>query len=171
MVRVRVCPGFPRYRVTDMGIVLCWWYRTRRLSAPRRLSQRAVTWDGHYQVSLWREGRWHMAYVHRLVLEAFVGPCPDGMECRHLNGNPSDNRLENLSWGTHKENGEDMVAHDRSTKGERNRQAKLTEDRVRYIRRRYAEGGVSYSKLGEECGIHFTVIGHVVRRTAWRHVL
>ena len=31
--------------------------------------------------------------VHRLVLEAFVGPCPEGMETRHLNGKRSDNRL------------------------------------------------------------------------------
>jgi len=45
-----------------------------------------------------------MAKVHRLVLEAFVGTCPPEMETMHLNGCRSDNRLENLKWGTHEEN-------------------------------------------------------------------
>jgi len=44
------------------------------------------------------------AYVHRLVLEAFVGPCPDGMECCHNDGDRTNNRLENLRWDTHKNN-------------------------------------------------------------------
>src|SRR5262245_15574121 len=38
--------------------------------------------------------------VHHLVLEAFVGPRPSGMEARHLNDDPSDNRLVNLAYGT-----------------------------------------------------------------------
>jgi HNH endonuclease/NUMOD4 motif len=49
--------------------------------------------------------------VHRLVLGAFVGPCPEGMECRHLNGDRADNRLENLAWGTPHENGMDRLRH------------------------------------------------------------
>lgn len=43
-------------------------------------------------------------YVHRMVLEAFVGPCPDGQECRHADDDPPNNKLENLSWGTHADN-------------------------------------------------------------------
>ena len=42
--------------------------------------------------------------VHQLVMKAFVGPAPDGMEIRHLNGNPADNRLANLKYGTRTEN-------------------------------------------------------------------
>lgn len=55
--------------------------------------------------------------VHRLVLEAFVGPCPEGMECRHLNGDRSDNRLENLCWGTPKQQAEDRMKHGTTTLG------------------------------------------------------
>lgn len=52
--------------------------------------------------------------VHRLVLEAFVGPCPEGMETRHLNGDRQENRLANLAWGTALENAADLKRHGRN---------------------------------------------------------
>ena len=42
--------------------------------------------------------------VHKLVTEAFFGPCPKGMEVLHSNGNARDNRISNLKYGTHSEN-------------------------------------------------------------------
>ena len=53
------------------------------------------------------------AKVHRLVLETFVGACPAGMEACHNNGNPADNRLENLRWDTRQNNALDRVKHGR----------------------------------------------------------
>lgn len=52
--------------------------------------------------------------VHRLVLMAFVGPCPPGMLGLHNNGDPSDSRLENLRWGTPSDNTADMFRHGRN---------------------------------------------------------
>ena len=49
-------------------------------------------------------------YIHTIVLETFVGQS-EGMLCRHLNGNPADNRVENLQWGTHLENSQDAKDH------------------------------------------------------------
>ena len=51
--------------------------------------------------------------VHRLVLEAFVGQCPEGFECNHKNRDRSDNRLENLEWVTHIENLRNTSQNDR----------------------------------------------------------
>jgi len=48
--------------------------------------------------------------VHRLVLEAFVGPCPHGCEACHRNNDPSDNRIENLRWDTKQSNLADYLA-------------------------------------------------------------
>lgn len=66
---------------------------------------------GHLWVTLRTPGTRRNRTVHSLILEAFAGPRPAGAVARHLNGNPSDNRVENLAWGTPKENGEDMTRH------------------------------------------------------------
>lgn len=55
--------------------------------------------------------------IHRLVLEAFVGPCPSGMEACHNNGDPADNRLENLRWDTKSANMFDRSNHRRGQAG------------------------------------------------------
>ncbi len=49
--------------------------------------------------------------VHRLVLSAFVGPCPDGMECCHDDGDPTNNAVSNLYWGTRSQNMRDRFRH------------------------------------------------------------
>lgn len=67
--------------------------------------------SGHLYVGLWKEGKQKHWFVHTLVLSAFVGPCPDGMECLHGDGNPANNRVENLRWGTPSNNTLDSVRH------------------------------------------------------------
>lgn len=72
-----------------------------------RLRQPAMQGRGnpYWQVHLMRDGvPWYRVAVHRLVLESFVGPCPEGMEACHANGNGFDNRVENLRWDTHENN-------------------------------------------------------------------
>ena len=64
---------------------------------------------GHLSVVL---GRGNTRMVHTLVLEAFRGPRPSPKhDSRHINGDPTDNRLDNLAWGTRSENIRDAVAH------------------------------------------------------------
>lgn len=50
-------------------------------------------------------------YVHTLVMLAFVGPRPHGMECRHTDGNEKNNRADNLEWATHTRNIQDKKWH------------------------------------------------------------
>lgn len=52
----------------------------------------------YQMVSLPREGRYINNYVHRLILQTFVGPCPSGHEAHFINGDTTDTRLENLRW-------------------------------------------------------------------------
>jgi hypothetical protein len=82
--------------------------------------------------------------VHQLVLEAFGGPRPEGLQVRHKDGDRRNNALENLAWGTGKENAVDRVRHRTDPQGERNPFAKLTEEQVRQIRARALAGEVSH---------------------------
>jgi hypothetical protein len=97
-------PGFVgQYQVSNEGRVKS--FRRRKegiLLAPGRMT------GGHMSVAL---GRGNSRCVHELVLLAFVAPRQPGQECLHGNGNPADNRLENIRWGTRSENLRDKTLH------------------------------------------------------------
>ena len=95
-------PEFPGYRITRDG-------RIWSLKSGRWLLGRSQ--DGYARMKLRRAGRDVMKMAHVLVAETFIGPKPDGLQVRHLNGNPADNRVENLAWGTSSENAYDRVRH------------------------------------------------------------
>jgi hypothetical protein len=99
----RRVPGYEEFEVTRDGAI-------RENGGPARLR---VAGSGHLYVL--RTKSRPALLVHRAVLLAFEGPCPPGHVCRHLNDNPADNRwsddptLNNLKWGTKKQNAEDRV--------------------------------------------------------------
>ena len=105
----RPIPGHPMYEVSDQGNVRS-WHRPSG-GQPRVLSP-VTTPTGYRVARLMTPDRRAPVFVHRLVLLAFVGPVPEGKPItRHLNGVKTDNRLENLRYGTHSENELDKVAH------------------------------------------------------------
>lgn len=100
-------PDFPAYLVDDSGNV-----RSLKFGKEKLLSLVKGN-HGYLQVALCRNGVPATRLVHQLVMLTFVGPCPKEMEVRHLNGISTDNRLENLAYGTSKENNVDIVRHGR----------------------------------------------------------
>lgn len=66
---------------------------------------------GYPQVSLSRNAKPRTYHIHRLVLDAFVGPRPEGKETCHGNDVSDDNLLENLRWDYHPANQREMVAN------------------------------------------------------------
>lgn len=102
-----------RVRSHDRDMVLS---RGRRagIVIPRRGKMLALNpnKDGYAQVQLIRDGNRKMMRVHRLMLITFVGPPPHPtMEACHVNGVNTDNRIENLYWGTRSQNQQDSVRH------------------------------------------------------------
>ena len=105
----RDIPGFEgAYQVSDFGRVrgldrTVHHQGGHRFVRGRILRSRFSPNGGHHQVVLGygtKGGKHINARVHALVLLAFVGPRPEGLEIRHLNGTPSDNRLTNLEYAT-----------------------------------------------------------------------
>lgn len=106
----KAIPGHVGYEVSSMGRVRS---LARLDSRGRRRAERILRprpqRRGHHTVALYQDGVRTEAPVHRLVLLAFVGPCPDGMEACHRNDVPDDNRIENLRWDTRAANVADSV--------------------------------------------------------------
>jgi hypothetical protein len=140
------------------------------LKASRRRERRANGSKGHEHLGVsvcyisGKRTRW----VHHLVYEAFHGSVPDGQMVRHLDGDPTNNRLENLAAGTHADNMNDRDAHGTTARGERHGCAKLTVEQVSEIRRIYAAGGITQAALGRKFGISQAMTGYIVRGEYWR---
>lgn len=133
-VELRPIPGYPGYSVSNFGRVWSGTLYTRTGHGWKTLTRLP---SGYFIVNLYHNGVSKVRLVHQLVLEAFVGPRPEGTECRHLNGYRGDNRLTNLCWGTRLENQLDSVMHGTShwfARGAAHRLAKLSENDVLAIR-------------------------------------
>jgi hypothetical protein len=175
-VTFRDIPGFPGYRVGDDGSV---WscYRRSKFAGPRTLDGPWVQLrlkkqrSGHLVIRLSDASgrrRWHS--VHHLVLYAFVGPRPPGKEACHFpDRNPANNHLNNLRWDTKKANHADAVVHGTLGEGENSPRAKLTNAKVRELRREYAAGGTSHSRLARKYGLTDGAIGFILNGQTWKN--
>lgn len=121
------------------------------------------------KVVLKRGGKPTMKYIHRMVLEAFLGPCPDGYEARHLDGNRQNNRLSNLAWGSRRDNQADRIRHGTACRGESHPHTTISASRVRAIRQS-ASRGMRQVQLARQHGVSAAVIGRICRRETWRHI-
>ena len=105
--------------------------------------------NGYPSVMLSKEGKKKLCTVHKLVMLAFAGPCPDGLEIAHADGNRLNSRLENLRYATRRENVADAVKHGTAPHGHRNGGAKLNPAQVLTIRNDVR----SLAKIAAEYGI------------------
>lgn len=156
----RPVPGFPGYKVSDFGQV-----RGPRMNVSARNHPR-----GYLRVSLHRGRTIITRLVHQLVLEAFVGPRPSGMQCRHLNGCKTDNRAANLRWGTAKENAADNVRLQVNPRGEMVASAKLTAEQVVRMRSEWNGVSVGVGTLARRYGLNKKTVTRILRRERWKHV-
>lgn len=122
---------------------------------------------GYPSVGLHRDGVQITAFVHRLVCEAFQGTQPGAMDVAHCDGNPRNNRADNLRWATRRQNMDDTIAHGTRAWGERHGAAKLTVQQVLQIR---ASRDVSQRELAERFGVYQSCISNIRAGRRWAHV-
>lgn len=112
--------------------------------------------------------------IHSLVLKAFVGEPEHLQECRHLDGNCKNNRLDNLRWDSHLNNEKDKKIHNTVYRGETHHMTSLTVDQVKLIKKSLAEYvGKKHGrnvKIGAMLSICPLVIGNISRNRTWKHV-
>jgi len=158
MSRVRIVPEYPGFIISDTGMVWGPSGKRLRLFPMRR---------GYLSITRYLGGdRWQRLPVHIAVCTAFHGPRPDGLQVRHLNGVHTDNRAENLAWGTGAENQADRIIHGTDHRGERNYRTTLTESDVRQIRDLRAHG-FSRVQIGSWYEITPSAVGKIAARINW----
>lgn len=165
----RAVPGADGwYEVSDQGRVRSWFAfgarPPRRANEPRPM-RLAVNRYGYQVVRLAALGR--RRPVHRMVLAAFVGPCPPGMEACHNNGVRNDNRLSNLRWDTRTANHADKRHHGTTTAGERNPHAKLNDASADAIRRARMSGRTERDVAGA-FGVSRSAVYLIMCGKSWR---
>jgi hypothetical protein len=101
-------------------------------------------------------------FIHRLVMLAFVGECPDNMEVNHKNGIKHDNRLENLEYVTRHQNMRHAFINGL------NPSAKLTESDIRKIRS--ISGQMTQIEIGARFGVDHCTINDIIRRKTWKYI-
>ena len=174
MEKWKVVEDYPHYEVSNRGQVRSLSrfikFGEKRLWVVGRIMKLCNGPGSYHVVTLYKDGR-RMFYIHRLVLDAFRGPKSNPrMVCRHLDGDPLNNRLANLVWGTHQENADDMKRHGRTKTGVKHRLAKLTDKKVLNIRRLYATGEYTMAAIATASCISITTVYFVVRRKRWTHI-
>lgn len=123
--------------------------------------------QGRLQVTLCMRGEKKRFQVHTLVLTAFVGPCPEGMECLHFDNDYTNNQPSNMKWGTHLENMRDKVRHGTQQRGERCKASNLTEENIRAIRLDTRP----QRAIAEDYGISQVAVLYIQKRKTWKHVV
>ncbi len=171
---IREVPGAEGYGVDREGGT---WSRHVRFGGVRKLTD---TWvplkqplNSHrYPIVTIRfdDGTTKAVCVHVLMLRTFVGEKLPGQQTRHLDGNRSNNRLENLAWGTAWENSQDAKRHGTLT-GTTNYHfpIKLTARKVRKVRALH-RGGMSQNRISKMFGVTHQTICAIVNRRYWAHV-
>lgn len=164
------------YRASSLGRILSLYG-----SGARLLKAHPAGRGRYLQVRLCRDGVQRHWYIHQLVALAFIGPCPEGKEVNHKDTNKTNNRTGNLEYLTKPENREHARLNgcipsgdnhwsrrtpEKTPRGERHFYAKLTEDKVRYIRTSKAFGYV----IAKELGMSFSMICRIRRGEGWKHV-
>lgn len=129
---------------------------------------------GYRKVVLKVENGYKNFLVHRLVMLAWVGPCPKGAVTNHKNGDKTDNRLENLEYCSQSYNMAHSFAMGLSPKppthcGERAPKAKLTEPQVIELRE-LAANGATIKELASAFGVTPSTASKIVLRHTWKHL-
>lgn len=176
--RWKLIVEFPNYEVSDLG-------RIRRVNSNTcavaghilRIAVHKKT--GYCYVCLFRERKAYFKTVHSIVLETFLSKRVQNMQVNHRDGSKVNNRLANLEWVTRSENQKHAyktglqkptsMKGKVGPKGERNGQAKLTEQRVKYVRLLLRQR-VPQTEVAARVGVTQSVISNIKCGKIWTHV-
>ena len=163
-------PEFPNYLVSNLGNIRSDAASCKRPVPGSLLRPRAGV-KGHLYVNLYKDKKATSFYVHRAVLIAFSGDPPPERPCAgHRDGNPSNNRLDNLRWVSHAENSQDSIVHGTSGRpgGERHFRAKLNADDISNAKELVRQGA-SMRSVAKIVGVSHNTISAAINGRSYKN--
>jgi hypothetical protein len=165
----RKIPGFSRYSVSSHGRI-----RRDEIVYRARPGFISVNYTGEipyprvYMTS--DDGKYITARIHHIVARVFIGPRPEGMVVRHLDGNCRNNHFSNLAYGTHKDNVHDAIRHGTQVRGNKQHLAKLSDEDVLMMRELFDARIETAASLGRKFRISKSSAWAAVKRITWTHI-
>jgi hypothetical protein len=158
----KLIPGYSKYAASYDGVL---WSCHGKFGTWHRMNLFRDPVKGYLYVFMRKddEPRSKHRDVHTLILEAFIGPRPPGMQCCHKDGNPLNNRLDNLRWDTPSSNSRDTVRHGRCNF------VKLTPSDVKSIRYLLATKA-KRKRIAHMFGVSLACIKGIATGRNWKHV-
>lgn len=150
------------YEVSNLG-------RYRRSERPDAILKPFVSKFGYPTATLSVKGVNIKKHIHRMVIETFNPTEDDTLEVNHIDGDKTNNSLENLEWVTKSENHLHRHSLNDAGRGERCNLAKLTDSDIPLIRKKYNQG-VSSKEIATEFGVTYKTIWRIVTNQTWTHV-
>lgn len=129
--------------------------------------------EGYLKVNLWKNNKMEKSLIHTLVAKHFLqGDYKDGYVVNHIDFDKTNNKVENLEWVTQYDNVHHTDRAGRRAYGNEVSSAKLTDEKVRYIRKHYKKRDKEFntSTLAKKFDVAETLISRVVRHKIWKHV-
>jgi hypothetical protein len=125
------------------------------------------TCKGYLNVALTKNGKTRTYTVHRLVAIAFLGLQPG--VARHKDGDNRHNHWSNLQWGSSKDNSDDRERHGKTVRGVKSPRAKLSEEKVRELKR-LAASGKGPTEIGRLLGMNKARVHEIMKGATWAHI-
>ncbi len=133
-----------------------------------------VDTKGYIQVEFKRNRRRHIIALHRLIALAFIPNPENKPQINHINGNKTDNRIENLEWCTGSEN----VRHawnnrlNHALHGEQHPNAKLTNEQAKWVKEHYIPRDKEYgvNAMARKFNVSTTPIYNILKKKGWKHI-
>lgn len=164
--------GFENYLISDKGEVksaerIIHDAAGHTYVHPEKVLKPNKTPNGYQVVYLRANGKTYAKYIHRLVAESFM-PTNDDLVVNHVDGDKSNNNLNNLEWVTYHDNNQHAYDIGLRKKGEQHYLSKLTENDVREIRSITEK--VSYQEIADRYHVSKATIRDVMLYRTWRTI-
>lgn len=127
-----------------------------------------TTKDGYKRIGLCYRNVKKMFYIHEIIAVA-GGLNPTDLTINHIDGNKTNNSIYNLECISSKDNSAHAGINNLLAVGERNTNAKLTEEKVRYIRETNPKGK-QVSEVAATVGVSESTVYRVLKRRLWKHI-